>query len=164
MTPCQNFTLNCDPYPGSQFNVESRLGSKFNVELRPWVIIQRWIKIQGHNSTRGPNFIRRRGRYTMTPCLRRSKFDMKNPLNPEHNPLNQGPKGRNSMGSKFNPTHGDNLCRYTCFLSIAIVAKGGVVFECLSCGARGPGFDFRSRHLNFRDLECPSFKSRYTCN
>ena len=29
---------------------------------------------------------------------------MKNPLNPEHSPLNQDPTGRNSMGSKFNPT------------------------------------------------------------
>ena len=29
---------------------------------------------------------------------------MKNPLNPEHSQLNQDPMGRNSMGSKFNPT------------------------------------------------------------
>ena len=29
---------------------------------------------------------------------------MKNPLNPEHSPLNQDPTGRNSMGPKFNPT------------------------------------------------------------
>ena len=29
---------------------------------------------------------------------------MKKPLNPEHSPLNQDPMGRNSMGSKFNPT------------------------------------------------------------
>ena len=104
MTPCQNSTLNCDPNPGSQFNVESCLGSKFNVELGPGVIIQRGIKTRGHNSTRGPNFIRRRGRNTMIPCLRGSQFNMKNPLNPEHSPLNQDPKGRNSMGSKFNPT------------------------------------------------------------
>ena len=34
---------------------------------------------------------------------------------------------------------GDNLCRYTCLLSIAISAKGAEVVECLSCGARGPG-------------------------
>ena len=104
MTPCQYSTLNCDPNPGSQFHVESWLVSKFNVELRHGVIIQRGIETQGHNSTRCPNFIRRRGRNTMTACLRRSRFNMKNPLNPEHSPLNQDPKGRNSMGSKFNPT------------------------------------------------------------
>ena len=40
----------------------------------------------------------------MTPCLGGSQFNMKNPLNPEHNPFNQDPTGRNSMGSKFNPT------------------------------------------------------------
>ena len=74
------------------------------MELRPGVIIQRGIKTRGHNSTKGPNFIRRRCRNTMTPCLRGSQFNMKNPLNPEHSPLNQDPKGRNSMGSKFNPT------------------------------------------------------------
>ena len=67
--PGQNSTLNCDPYPGSQFNVESWLGSKFNVKLIPRVIIQRGIKTRGHNSTGGPNFIRRRGRNSMTPCL-----------------------------------------------------------------------------------------------
>ena len=40
----------------------------------------------------------------MSPCLGGSQFNMKNPLNPEHSPLNQDPTGRNSMGSKFNPT------------------------------------------------------------
>ena len=40
----------------------------------------------------------------MTPCLGGSQFNMKNPFNPEHSPLNQDPTGRNSMGSKFNPT------------------------------------------------------------
>ena len=46
---------------------------------------------------------------------------------------------------------GDNLCRYTCLLPIVIATKGAVVVECLSCGAKGPGFDSWSRHLNFRD-------------
>ena len=77
MTPGQNFTLNYDPghssslnwdpNPGSQLNVESWIESQFNVELGPGVIIQRWIKTRGHNSTGGQNFIRRRGRNTMTP-------------------------------------------------------------------------------------------------
>ena len=72
--------------------------------------------------------------------------------------------GINCQWRQFMP--GDNLhvCRYTCLLSNAIVAKGAVVVECLSCGARGPGLDYRSRHLNFRDWACPSFKSRYTSN
>ena len=96
------------PIPGHNLTLNNDSGSKFNVELRPQVIIQRGIKTQGHNSTRGPNFIRRRGRNTMTPCLGGSQFNMKNPLNPEHSPLNQDPKGRNSMGSKFNLTPADN--------------------------------------------------------
>ena len=90
--PGHNWTLNHDPV------------SQFNVELRPGVIIQRGIKTWGHNSTGGHNFIRRRGRNTMTPCLGGSQFNMKNLLNPEHSPLNLDPTGRNSMGSKFNPT------------------------------------------------------------
>ena len=79
-------------------------GSTFNVESRPGVIIQHGIKTWGSQFNGGPNFIRRRGRNTMTPCLGALQFNMKNPLNPEHSPLNQGPTGRNSMGSKFNPT------------------------------------------------------------
>ena len=66
MTPGQNSTLNCDPKPGSQFNVEPLLGVK----------IQRGIKTWGHKSTwnqdpgsqfkgAGPNFTLRRGRNTM---------------------------------------------------------------------------------------------------
>ena len=31
----------------------------------------------------------------------------------------------------------------------------------LACGARGPGFDSRPRHLNFQRLVISSFKSRY---
>ena len=92
------------PIPGQNLTLNHDSGSKFNVELRPGIIIQRGIKTRGHNSTGGPNFIRRRGRNTMTPCLGVSQFNMKNPLNPEHSPLNQDPTGRNSMGSKFNPT------------------------------------------------------------
>ena len=33
---------------------------------------------------------------------------MKNSYIPEHNPLNQDPVGRYSMGSKFNPTPDNN--------------------------------------------------------
>ena len=90
--------------PGHNWTLNHDSGSQFNVELRPRVIIQRGIKTWGHNSTGGLNFIRRRCRNTMTPCLGVSQFNMKNPLNPEHSPLNQDPTGRNSMGSKFNPT------------------------------------------------------------
>ena len=92
MTPGQNSTLIYDS------------GSKFHVELRPGVLIQRGITIRGHNSTGGQNFIRRRGRNTMSPCLGGSQFNMEKRLNPEHSPLNQDPTGRNSMGSKFNPS------------------------------------------------------------
>ena len=79
------------PIPGHNLPLIHDPGSKFNVELRPGVII----------------FLRRRGGNTMTPCLGGSQFNMKNPLNPEHIPLNQDPTGRNSMGSKFNPTSAD---------------------------------------------------------
>ena len=36
----------------------------------------------------------------------------------------------------------------------------GQVVKLLACGARGPGFDSRSRHLNFRDWLSPASKSR----
>ena len=57
------------PIPGHNITLNHDSGSKFNVELIPRVIIQRGIKTRGHNSTGGPNFIRRRGRNSMTPCL-----------------------------------------------------------------------------------------------
>ena len=63
------------------------------MEWRPGVTIQR-----------DPNFIRRRVVIQCPPCLQGSQFNMKNPLNPEQTRLNQDPTGRNSMGSKFNPT------------------------------------------------------------
>ena len=98
MTPGQNFTLNYDPVHSSTLNCDPNPGSKLNVESWLGVTIQRGIKTLGHNSTwnkdpgspfkGGPNFIRRRGRNTMTPCLGRSQFNMKNPLNPDHSPLN----------------------------------------------------------------------------
>ena len=54
--------------PGHNLTLNHDSGSQFNVELRPGVIIPRGIKnlvtIQ-----RGLNFIRRRSRNTMTPCL-----------------------------------------------------------------------------------------------
>ena len=90
MTPGQNSTWNYDP--GSKFHVESwprvtiphwivipipghnlmlnhDSGSTFNVESRPGVIIKRGIKTWGSQFNGGSNFIRRRGRNTMTPCL-----------------------------------------------------------------------------------------------
>ena len=87
--------------PGHNLTLNHDSGSKFNVELIPRVIIQRGIKTQGHNSTGGPNFIRRRGRNSMTPCLWGRNSTWKIRLNPEHSPLNQDPTGRNSMGSKL---------------------------------------------------------------
>ena len=74
--------------PGHNWTLNHDSGSQFNVELRPGVIIQRRIKTWGHNSRWGLNFNRLRGRNTMTPCPGVSQFNMKNPLNPEHSPLN----------------------------------------------------------------------------
>ena len=84
---CSNSTCNYDRGYNSTLSYDP--GSQFNVELWPRVIVPHWIVIQiqrriqtwGHNSTwnkdpgsqfkggGGPNFIRRRGRNTMTPCL-----------------------------------------------------------------------------------------------
>ena len=116
--------------PGHNFTLNHDSGSKFNVELIPRVIIQRGIKTRGHNSTGGPNFIRRRGRNSMTPCLWGSQFNMKNPLNPEHSPLNQDPTGRNSIGSKFNPTPDPTPQSITLLRS-----AGCVLIKRLACGA-----------------------------
>ena len=41
---------------------------------------------------------------------------------------------------------------------------GGRVVKLLTCGARGPGFDYRFRHLNFRDWLSPASMSRYGWN
>ena len=38
---------------------------------------------------------------------------------------------------------------------------GGRVVKLLVYGVRGPGFDTRSRHLNFREWLSPAAKSRY---
>ena len=57
------------PIPGHNLMLNHDSGSIFNVESRPGVIIQRGIKTWGSQFNGGPNFIRRRGRYTMTPCL-----------------------------------------------------------------------------------------------
>ena len=111
-TPGQNLTLNydpghlsklnCDPIPTSQLNVESCLG----------VTIQRGIKTWGHNSTWnkdprsqfnwGSKFYPSRGRYTMTPCLGGSQFNMKKPLNSDHSRWIKTPRveiqwGQNSI-------------------------------------------------------------------
>ena len=47
-------------FQGHNWTLNYVSGSQFYVELRPGVIIQRGIKTRGHNSTGGPNFIRRR--------------------------------------------------------------------------------------------------------
>ena len=65
MAPGQNFTFNIDPSHSSTLNCDP--GSQLNVESWLGVTIQRGIKTRGHNSTGGQHFIRRRGRYTMTP-------------------------------------------------------------------------------------------------
>ena len=75
-------------FQGQYWTLNHVSGSQFNVELRPGVIIQRGIKTRGHSSTGGSKFYPSRGRYTMTPCLRGSQFNMKKPLNPDHSLLN----------------------------------------------------------------------------
>ena len=40
-------------------------------------------------------------------------------------------------------------------------SSGGRVVKLLACGARGPGFDSRPRHLNFQRLVISASKSRY---
>ena len=52
-----------------------------------------------------------------------------------------------------------NLAEYM----IRIGSGGGRVVKLLACGARGPGFDSRSRHLEFQRLS-PASKSRYGWN
>ena len=46
-------------------------------------------------------------------------------------------------------------------LSLLMWISNGVVVKLLACGARGPGFDSRSRRYDFRDLLSPASKSRY---
>ena len=92
------------PIPGHNLTLDHDSGSKFNMKLRPGVIIQRRIKTRGHNST-GVQILSVGGVVIQWPPVSRgSQFNMENPLNPEHSLLNQDPTGRNSMGSKFNPT------------------------------------------------------------
>ena len=43
-------------------------------------------------------------------------------------------------------------------------SSGGRVVRLLACGARGPGFDSRSRHLKFSDWLSPASKSWYGWN
>ena len=40
-------------------------------------------------------------------------------------------------------------------------SSGGVVVKLLACGARGPGFNSRSRRYDLRYWLSPAFKSRY---
>ena len=68
MTPGYNSTLNCDPKPGSQFNVESWLGVKIQHGINT-LGNQVWNQDLVVTIQRGPHFIRRRGRNTMTSRL-----------------------------------------------------------------------------------------------
>ena len=44
---------------------------------------------------------------------------------------------------------------------INLGSGSGQVIKLLACGASGPGFNSRSRHLNFRDWISPASTSRY---
>ena len=46
-------------------------------------------------------------------------------------------------------------------LKKATWSSGGVVVKLLACGARGPEFNSRSCHYNFRDWLSPASKSGY---
>ena len=114
MTMGQNFTLNYDPGHSSTLNYDPNPGSQLNVEAWLGVTIERGIKTWGHNSTwnkdlgsqfnGGLNFIRRRGRKTMTPCPGGSQFNMKNPLILSTARWIKTPRVEIQIGSKFNPT------------------------------------------------------------
>ena len=67
MTPGQSSILNCDPNPGSQLNVESWLGVTIQCGIKTWGHNSTWNIDPGSQFNGGPNFIRRRGRSTMTP-------------------------------------------------------------------------------------------------
>ena len=59
--------------------------------------------------------------------------------------------------SQYTPTL-VNVSKY------GVRSSGGRVVKLLACGARGPGFDSRPRHSNFRDWLSPISKSRYGWN
>ena len=46
-----------------------------------------------------------------------------------------------------------------CAVIVLLGSSGGVVVKLLACGARGPGFDSRSRRYNFRDWLSPASKT-----
>ena len=75
-------------FPGHNSTVNHDSGSQFNVELWSGVIIQRGIKTRGHNSTRVVKILSVGGVVIQWPPVSGSQFNMKNPLNPEHSPLN----------------------------------------------------------------------------
>ena len=54
-----------------------------------------------------------------------------------------------NMSCSINLTNQENACRlfYPCIFG----SSGGAVVKLLACRAKGPGFDSRSRHYNFRD-------------
>ena len=69
MIPGQNSTLNCDPNRRSQFNVELWFGVTIQRGIQTWGHYSMWNQDPGSQFNEGPNFIRRRDRNTMTPCL-----------------------------------------------------------------------------------------------
>ena len=48
VTPSHDSTMNCDPWPGSQFHVNSDAGSELSVEFWPGVAIQHGIMTHLH--------------------------------------------------------------------------------------------------------------------
>ena len=52
----------------------------------------------------------------------------------------------------YNPTNEVTV------LSVLAGSSGGRVVKLLACGARGPGFDSRPRHLNFQRLVISCFQ------
>ena len=75
---------------------------------------------------------------------------------------------RQSLAGSKNSMSSTKLCfwalRKRKMATSASRSSGGVVVKLLACGARGLGFDSRSRRYDFRDWLSPAFKSRYGWN
>ena len=56
------------------------------------------------------------------------------------------------------------LSRISSFFPLVNGNNGGVVGKLLAWGARGPGFDSRSRRYDFRNFLSPASKTRYGSN
>ena len=150
-------------FKGHNWTLNHVSGSQFNVELRPGVLIQRGIKTRGHNSTGGPNFIRR-GVVIQWPHVSGSRNSTRKNrwilITARWNKTlrMEIQWGQNSIlhRQQFMSQH-MSLVHCDCRKG----SRGGRVFK---LRGRGSGFDSRSRHLNFRDWACPTFKSRYISN